>query len=54
MNEQQKMTYITTILAGYINDGMPVDQAIDMVLGEGSYKRMADELHDEFNKDKND
>ncbi len=54
MNEQQAFIYITTILAGYINDGMKVDKAIDLVLGEGTYKRIADELWDEFNKDKND
>jgi len=50
MNQQQKMVYISTILAGYINDGMRVDKAIDMVLGEGTYKRLADEVYDELNE----
>ena len=54
MNEQQASIYFTTILAGLINEGMRVDKAIDVVFGEGTYKRIADELWDEFNKDKND
>lgn len=49
MNEDQKFVYISRIIVGYINDGMRVDRAIDMVLGAGTYTRLLEEVYDEFN-----
>jgi hypothetical protein len=48
--EEKKFVYISTVIAGYIQDGMRVDKAIDMVLGQGTYKRLVDEVYDELNK----
>ena len=48
--EEKKFAYISWVIAGYIQDGMKVDKAIDMVLGQGTYKRLVDEVYDEQNQ----
>jgi hypothetical protein len=50
MSGNQKNAAISDRILNLIADGKSVPESIDSVLGEGTYKRLADDLWEAFNR----
>jgi hypothetical protein len=48
----RKNATISNKILMLVSKGMPVPEAVDSVLGEGTYKRLASDVYDELRKDK--
>lgn len=49
LNTRSKDLVFASAIKTLVDNGVSVEQAINAVLGEGTYRRIADRLHDAFN-----
>ena len=45
-----KNEVISTLIIGLVNEGTPVRDAVDAVLGAGTYEKIASDIWEEMNK----
>lgn len=46
--DKNKQVLISETIKRFIDLGMPVNEAVDLVLGEGTYRKIADDIHDQL------
>ena len=52
LTEAEKNAIISSMIKRAVDSGMPVDEAVDLVCGAGTYRALSDKLHDAFNASK--